>query len=53
MKPRFFFFLISMNARMIYAIKMQSVRIFKEVTHVLARKDSEETARHVRVFDEI
>ena len=32
---------------------MQSVKTFKEVTHVLARKDSEETARHVRVFDEI
>ena len=48
-----FFFQISMNARMIHAIKMPSVRIFKEVTHVLARKDSKETARHVRVFDEI
>ena len=40
-----------MNARMIHAIKMPSVRIFKEVTHVLARKDSKETAHYARVFD--
>ena len=36
---------------MIYAIKMQSVRTFQEVTHVLARKDSKEMACHARVFN--
>ena len=38
---------------MMYAIKVQSVKTFKEVTHVLARKDSKEMARHVLVINEV